>query len=273
MDINKSLLALILLCCITTSSLQSHNIIFALDELLFTLDAKPTTNLLNIGWKTWIWIWWQGGKPVLTKKIMETLDQIPPKTQLTMEQSTSYVGQKVSPIICEWLLGRRKAQDVGTDIIAHLRSVELKDWNWIKAPLLKICEIAFFDVPKLMHIIKPAPQGVDLLQQCYRTHRHNLYIVSNSPQEIFRALKERHPEIFNLFNGIVISSNIGLLKPNAQIYMHLMQEYNLNPQDCLFIGTAKDSIKIAQNFGMKTIHWDPYNYASGMAKLEEMGIL
>jgi FMN phosphatase YigB (HAD superfamily) len=254
---------------------QCLNIIFALDELLFTVDKKTLNDILgHDNFSTKIGFWWHGGytsKAALVKDVMAKLQSIPAHTQISVQDQAFYTGQKVAPILCEWILGLRHCTEIQATIIDHLLHNHSID-PWVKNKLLEMINLGL-DPQKFIQIVQTVPEGFDLLQRCYNTRRHNLYILSNCPSEIIDALHTKFPELFALFSGQAISSKIHLIKPHLPIYHYLMKEYNLSPQDCLYIGTTEDALQTAKRLGMNTILWDPYNYAPGLEALKAQKIL
>ena len=61
-------------------------------------------------------------------------------------------------------------------------------------------------------------------------------------------------DFFQLFEGKIISSNVHLLKPNKDIYVALLNKYNLQPKECLFIDDTRINTLAAIAIGMKTIY-------------------
>ena len=42
------------------------------------------------------------------------------------------------------------------------------------------------------------------------------------------------------------------MKPNPEIYKHILEKYSLNPEQCLFIDDIKENLAGAARFGIKT---------------------
>ena len=57
----------------------------------------------------------------------------------------------------------------------------------------------------------------------------------------------------NLFDGVIISSRINMVKPEPRIFMHLLKTYHLDPAQTLFIDDSPANIKAAKNIGIKAI--------------------
>ena len=97
-----------------------------------------------------------------------------------------------------------------------------------------------------------------------------LYVLSNWAAETF-ALTSHQFEFLNWFDGIIISGERGIKKPDPAIYSLLLSEFNLNPKECVFIDDRKINIQAAEQFGIRGIVFD--NAHSLKIKLIELGLL
>ncbi|AFZ46930.1 HAD-superfamily hydrolase, subfamily IA, variant 3 [Cyanobacterium stanieri PCC 7202] len=61
----------------------------------------------------------------------------------------------------------------------------------------------------------------------------------------------------NLFDEIYYSHNIGLHKPDQNIYNYVIEKNNLNPQHTLFIDDNIHNVNSAKALGIQTIHMNP----------------
>ena len=68
-------------------------------------------------------------------------------------------------------------------------------------------------------------------------------------------LLDEHPNLdwFAQFDKVYYSYEIGLRKPNKDIYEFVLQENNLKPHECLFIDDLKANLNGAGHLGMHTI--------------------
>ena len=62
-------------------------------------------------------------------------------------------------------------------------------------------------------------------------------------------------ESFNtsLLDDIIISADIGKIKPNADFYEYILNKYDIEPQELLFLDDNKDNVDGASNIGINTI--------------------
>ena len=82
---------------------------------------------------------------------------------------------------------------------------------------------------------------------------YNLYILSNMTRHFIE--RDYKIPIFDLFDGIIYSAPIKMVKPNPEIYQYLIDKYSLNPKECLFVDDMKTNLATATRFGIHTFHY------------------
>ena len=63
-------------------------------------------------------------------------------------------------------------------------------------------------------------------------------------------------DFFSLFDGLVFSGPLGIIKPGKEIFNHLLNTYNLRAEDCIFIDDSAINIKGAENVGIEGYLFD-----------------
>jgi putative hydrolase of the HAD superfamily len=87
----------------------------------------------------------------------------------------------------------------------------------------------------------------------------NVHLLSNTNSIHIDAfnkyLLDEHPNLdwYAQFDKVYYSYEIGLRKPNKDIYEFVIQENNLKPHECLFIDDLKANLNGAGHVGMHTI--------------------
>lgn len=81
-----------------------------------------------------------------------------------------------------------------------------------------------------------------------REKGYRLYVLSNASDLFYDYFPRFAP--LDSFDGIVVSSDIHMLKPDIRIYEYFLQKYNLLPEECFFIDDRKENIDGAKNAGM-----------------------
>lgn len=80
-----------------------------------------------------------------------------------------------------------------------------------------------------------------------------VYVLSNAHKSFYKYF----PRYFDLefFDGIVVSADVHVVKPDVRIYEHLLEKYNLNAEECLFIDDREDNVEGAIKAGMKAMQF------------------
>ena len=53
------------------------------------------------------------------------------------------------------------------------------------------------------------------------------------------------------FDGVVVSSNVKMIKPYPEIYEYILKTYGLKAEECLFIDDVEANVEAAKAAGMK----------------------
>ncbi|MBQ2897152.1 MAG: HAD family phosphatase [Clostridia bacterium] len=63
-------------------------------------------------------------------------------------------------------------------------------------------------------------------------------------------------EIFSKFDGLVFSGPIGMVKPNKNIFEFILEKFELNSDECIFVDDCVMNINGAENAGIKGYFFD-----------------
>ena len=99
----------------------------------------------------------------------------------------------------------------------------------------------------------PIDGTVDCLRALKR-RGHRVFAISNFSAEKF-ALERQRWDFLRLFDGVVLSAEIGILKPDTGIYAHFLRTFRLEPGACLFIDDVIENIIGAESAGMNGYHF------------------
>ena len=108
----------------------------------------------------------------------------------------------------------------------------------------------------------PEIEGMkELIKRIKERHGVKVFLLSNISKYFAAHINEL--EILNGFDGLVMSSEIGIVKPSVQIYEYLCKTYSLDPSQTVFIDDRLENIQGAKNYG---IHG--YLFDGNVKKLE-----
>lgn len=126
--------------------------------------------------------------------------------------------------------------------------------------------LIFLDQHKdYMSTIKTGLEMFEMAKQC----GYRIYILSNMPVSVFNALYAKY-DFFKQVDGMVISGDIKLVKPEAAIYQTLLAKYQLKPEECLFLDDKEENIEAGKALGIDGIVC--LDHAAALKKLHELQI-
>jgi len=71
-----------------------------------------------------------------------------------------------------------------------------------------------------------------------------------------------------LFKEIVISSDLGIVKPDPRIYLHTLEVLKAEPSKCIFVDDRKDNTDAAEDLGIKSlIFTDTVSFKADLEKI------
>ena len=99
--------------------------------------------------------------------------------------------------------------------------------------------------------LTPIPGAFELIREA--KHAGNrLYVLSNMHLPSITHLETSH-DVWHLIEGAVISCRINKMKPEREIYEHLLDEYRLQASDTVFIDDMHENLVAASQLGIRTI--------------------
>ena len=101
----------------------------------------------------------------------------------------------------------------------------------------------------------PFEKMYDLVKQL-KENGYGIYLLSNASSD-FHERRKDIPALA-LFDGVVVSADYKLLKPEKEIYLTLFEKFGLKPEECFFIDDVQANIDGAKMAGM-----DGHCYARG----------
>ena len=100
----------------------------------------------------------------------------------------------------------------------------------------------------------PIPETVDILRQLRDKGQHRLLALTNWSGETFPVALARY-DFLHWFEGIVVSGDEGTRKPFPDIYQILLDRYNVNPAEAVFIDDSHKNVQAAEDLNIHGIHF------------------
>jgi HAD superfamily hydrolase (TIGR01509 family) len=111
------------------------------------------------------------------------------------------------------------------------------------------------------------PKRIERIRLLAKSHK--LLLLSNTNElhyEFFsnKLMHEYGVAFTDLFSKVYLSHEMGLIKPNLEIFKQVLIEQNLNPEKTLFIEDTKENAEAASKVGIETLliprNGNFYNY-------------
>jgi putative hydrolase of the HAD superfamily len=102
-----------------------------------------------------------------------------------------------------------------------------------------------------------------------KEYGYKVYLLSNYGKRNFEYAKE-HFEFTKYVDGGVISYQVNHVKPEPEIYEALIQKYNINPREAVYLDDSVVNLEGAKPYGFYTIHVTDFEEA--LEELRDLGI-
>lgn len=112
--------------------------------------------------------------------------------------------------------------------------------------------------------IRPTEKLIDELKAA----GYKLYVLSNMSREFIDFLRKQ--KVYENFDGDVVSCEVGIVKPMPEIYDLLIERFDLDPAETIFIDDRKENVDAAAAKGIATFHFDRNDYEGSCEKLREI---
>lgn len=176
----------------------------------------------------------------IKRKLFTLLDGIEPRNPEEAQTCDEY-GNLLPQIMCNWLKGTETPEQLIAKVDACGKSGMVPD-----------IARSIFDPEQFAKKIEWIDESIefvtDLKEQGYKLH-----ILSNWDPASFKIMKAQYPEIFNLFDGIMISGDVGKIKPDNTIYEHILAQHGINRACACFIDDQPCNVDAGNNAGIYSI--------------------
>lgn len=194
-------------------------------------------------------------------------------------------GKPMPNLMVDWFSGKQTPEEIYKKAKQHIH-----DWD---------AEIGF-DSPREKRIIEKAIETVidprilskhtsviqralKIVEECSKKKdaqgkpKYRMFILGNWEKTAFDlfAKSKEGKKLMKFFDpeNIVLSSACGLMKPDKNIFEHMLKKYTLDPENCVFIDDQDANIKTAQECKIKTVHLTGSNYKKVRQELKKLNIL
>lgn len=140
--------------------------------------------------------------------------------------------------------------DVPFDQVMETLFLQLGVKDDVKKLAFEVSRMFRTESTEYIHVYPKAVEALDRFRQigC------KIWLLSNA-QQVFTEYELRELDLFKEFDGVYLSSNYGVRKPDKSFYTALVDGEGLDINKCLMIGNDRDTdIAGAKEMGMATLY-------------------
>lgn len=113
----------------------------------------------------------------------------------------------------------------------------------------------------------PIYETVEIFRQLKESNKYKIYALTNWPTVLFDIALVRY-NFLHWFDGRVVSGEEKTRKPFPEFYHRLLNRYNVDPSEALFIDDSLRNVKAAEGLGITSIHFQsPTQLKDELSKL------
>lgn len=281
----KKFLTSLLLFFFTNVSLHAEKIIFDLGGVAFKISKIGFGKEIGIG-KCLTYMVLDGKSTKdLQNCIMDVLSLAGSQDGEESEFLRLPDGTYMPQIMVEYLKGTISSQEIIE--VALSLAQELYDLNYFANEreyiLVTKTICVMFDSHLSAKHMTPNKKMIKLVEQLSQevdengNPKHEIYILSNWHDKSFEILynSAAGQEFLKFFKpeNIIISGEIGLVKPHRSIFEYLLKTYNLDPADCIFIDDQQENIHSANNNGITALLYTEKKHKNLIKELKKRSII
>jgi putative hydrolase of the HAD superfamily len=113
-------------------------------------------------------------------------------------------------------------------------------------------------IKKLMELVPysliPIPDTLELIRSV-KKNGNRVFVLSNMHIDSINFIEKKYP-IWDIFDGMIISSRIQMVKPELEIYQHLLDKFDLVIDKTIFIDDVYENLEAASKLGMRIIRFE-----------------
>ena len=95
--------------------------------------------------------------------------------------------------------------------------------------------------------MKQIPGAMEFVKEA-KEKGYKLYVLSNACNRFYHYFPRQYD--LNLFEAVIVSSDVKMIKPNPEIYQYIVSVYELKAEECLFIDDVRENVEASERQGI-----------------------
>ena len=110
---------------------------------------------------------------------------------------------------------------------------------------------------KVEEVIWNWPSYIDIYTEVFpvlselKKKGHRIFVLSNTSKVFYDLLEEQLSPLKELLDGFVLSCDIKAIKPDLAMFKEILDKYQLDPANCIFLDDIEDNTNAAEKLGIR----------------------
>ena len=110
---------------------------------------------------------------------------------------------------------------------------------------------------KVEEVIWNWPSYIDIYREVFpvlselKKKGHRIFFLSNTSKVFYDLLEEQLSPLKELLDGFILSCDIKAIKPDLAMFKKILDKYQLDPTNCVFLDDIEDNTMAAEKLGIK----------------------
>ena len=110
---------------------------------------------------------------------------------------------------------------------------------------------------KVEEVIWNWPSYIDIYREVFpvlselKKKGHRIFVLSNTSKVFYDLLEEQLSPLKELLDGFVLSCDIKAIKPDLAMFKGILEKYQLDPVNCVFLDDIEDNTNAAEKLGIR----------------------
>lgn len=239
--------------------MEKSNIIFDLDGVLFKESKLKIIRKYGI-LKMLLYMLTHRKNPVkigfdVFKKMHEDW------TNAGSEVVLFYKNTPLPKCINQWMKGKISDKVLLENVNKFIENLKKMHFfaSEFEKNLVQECIQVILSEKEIASNMQPIAPMIKLVQEIKKEGKHKLFIISNYAQKAAGFLIEKNKDFFSLFDDIIISGNIGMIKPDKEIFDYFLNKHHTEAENCIFIDDQEQNVIAAEKIGITSLRYKNFN--------------
>ncbi|MFC1841829.1 HAD-IA family hydrolase [Candidatus Dependentiae bacterium] len=192
--------------------------------------------------------------------------------------ATDGKGNKLPDILCAWSAGEVNSQEILSKANLFLQTdTDVLPYSTEKNFVREIIKTAF-NPECFIKATTEIKDGIEFAKKC-KEEGHEIFVLSNWDKESWN--KESGETMYTKFKDlfgedglfekekVIISGEVGCIKPDPNIYFHLLNKHGLRPQESIFFDDQEVNVRAAEKLGIRGVLCKNKNYNQMLDELNK----